>query len=126
MRSVTFIAAGLALAVLTACGTEVVSDVDADRASEDQAGEPVEDDARFEGNGSAGSAPADDDADSGDAGDDAGDARATDSTAGTGRDGGPPAAVEALDVEARVLGGGQVDLASFAGDPVALWMWAPW
>lgn len=32
---------------------------------------------------------------------------------------------EVLDVVAPVVGGGELDLAAFAGQPVALWFWAP-
>lgn len=32
----------------------------------------------------------------------------------------------ALAISGRRLDGGIVDLASFAGSPVAAWMWAPW
>ncbi len=35
----------------------------------------------------------------------------------------PPPAV--LDVAARVVGGGELELAAFAGQPLALWFWAP-
>jgi hypothetical protein len=38
----------------------------------------------------------------------------------------PEQPVEALAFTARSLTGGSVDLASFSGDAVALWMWAPW
>lgn len=38
----------------------------------------------------------------------------------------PAETVAALDFSARSLGGGTVDVAAWSGDPVALWMWAPW
>lgn len=40
----------------------------------------------------------------------------------------PPAdaAVEALDVQGRTLAGDRFDGREFAGQPVVLWMWAPW
>ncbi|MEX2486078.1 MAG: hypothetical protein WD377_00535 [Nitriliruptoraceae bacterium] len=44
----------------------------------------------------------------------------------------PPPAAEPADDDhplaftARVLSGGSLDLSRFAGQPVAVWMWAPW
>ncbi len=37
-----------------------------------------------------------------------------------------PDRVAALDVHARLLDGGSMDLGALSGQPVALWMWAPW
>jgi hypothetical protein len=61
---------------------------------------------------------------------DAGDGTTAGSSDGDQRGGGgaqaPAAAREALGISGRTLDGGHLDVVSFAGDPVALWMWAPW
>ena len=46
---------------------------------------------------------------------------------GSARGEAPPASVpDLLDVRAPAVGGGEVDLAEYAGEALALWFWAPW
>lgn len=39
---------------------------------------------------------------------------------------GPDAATSLLAVSGRSLDGGEIDLGTFAGEHLVLWMWAPW
>ena len=47
-------------------------------------------------------------------------------TAATADPAGEPAAPDALRFAAPLVGGGEVDLAGYAGQPVLLWFWAPY
>jgi ABC-type glycerol-3-phosphate transport system substrate-binding protein len=36
------------------------------------------------------------------------------------------ASASAIDFTAETVGGGSIEMADFAGEPLALWFWSPW
>jgi hypothetical protein len=137
MRSRLLVALAMALLVV-GCAKEVVADRPDEDATNGAATETDRDGAAGDlADGAAGGTAADPQSGGTDGEDPSGSA-ASDAAGGTtagSSDGdqrggagteAPAAAREALGISGRTLDGGRLDVASFAGDPVALWMWAPW